>query len=202
ASNTDVPWPSRNSALSRSSRSTRRAHSTSCAPSSAKRRAHAAPILELAPVTSISFPSIRLMRFMTALGSRVAEMVKPVCQLDKVHAPPVPTVAHCNLSEQRDRGTRESPPGYDRASPPEPSAAAVLHFVTQEVLPCHDSPCLRHRSSPPSPGCSSPAPRRGAATPPLPPPGPHGSFSGRSSRASTRPATACGEGGSTGMARA
>src|SRR5256886_334844 len=63
ASNTDVPWPSRSSALSRSSRSTRRAHSTSFAPSAAKRRAHAAPIPELAPVIRLSFPSIRLMRF-------------------------------------------------------------------------------------------------------------------------------------------
>jgi len=33
-------------------------------------------------------------------------MVKPVRQLDKVHAPPVPTVAHCNLSEQRQQDGR------------------------------------------------------------------------------------------------
>src|SRR5690242_15135190 len=48
------------SAATRSKRSARRAHRTRLAPSAAKRRAHASPIPELAPVTRMSFPLIRL----------------------------------------------------------------------------------------------------------------------------------------------
>src|SRR5690348_11913241 len=50
------------SAARRSRRSARRAQSTRFAPSAAKRRAHASPIPELAPVTRISFPVIRFTR--------------------------------------------------------------------------------------------------------------------------------------------
>src|SRR5207247_9177576 len=97
---------------SRPSRSRRRAHSTRCAPCAAKRRAHAAPIPELAPVMSTCFPATELIDVPPPFP-----LPSSPVPLSSPHVPGVPERVPAGLRPHR-----------------EPVRAA-LHFDTMRELP-------------------------------------------------------------------